>query len=264
MSTNVTIHIVDDDESVREATKALVRCLGFRRVLTYASGEELLERVSIKEPGCIILDLHLAGIGGLEVQDRLSKLGSNSPIIFVTAYYETKAKARALIAGAIDFLRKPVSDEELITSLDIGLARITTMQYRDTTIPTIYIVDDDQNLREALDALFRSVGCQVSTFGSGQDFLATLQKKASSGRTCLILDVRMPGMSGFDVQEHLAKLGIVLPIIFMSGYGDIPQAVRAIKAGAIDFLGKPFRDQDLLDLVEFALSGKWRRTDSDP
>lgn len=114
----------------------------------------------------------------------------------------------------------------------------------------VLIVDDDASVREALSNLFRSVGLQVRTFGSAHEFL---QSKLPNAPACLILDIRLPRLSGLDFQADLAKADIRIPIIFMTGHGDIPMTVRAMKAGAVDFLTKPFRDQDMLDAVTAAI-----------
>jgi FixJ family two-component response regulator len=114
----------------------------------------------------------------------------------------------------------------------------------------VLIVDDDASVREALSNLFRSVGLQVETFGSAHEFL---QSKLPNAPACLILDIRLPRLSGLDFQAELAKADIRIPIIFMTGHGDIPMTVRAMKAGAVDFLTKPFRDQDMLDAVAAAI-----------
>jgi len=116
--------------------------------------------------------------------------------------------------------------------------------------PTVFVVDDDESMREALRSLFRSVKLRVETFGSTADFL---RSKLADVASCLVLDVRLPGISGLDFQAELAKASINIPIIFMTGHGDIPMSVKAMKAGAIDFLTKPFRDQDMLDAVASAL-----------
>jgi len=116
--------------------------------------------------------------------------------------------------------------------------------------PIVLVIDDDAPLREALSSLFRSVGLQVRTFGSAQEFL---QSGAPDGPSCLVLDVRLPGLSGLDFQAELAKANIHIPIVFMTGHGDIPMTVRAMKAGAVEFLPKPFRDQDMLDAVQIGL-----------
>jgi FixJ family two-component response regulator len=115
---------------------------------------------------------------------------------------------------------------------------------------TVFIVDDDASVREALGNLMRSVGLHAQLFASAQEFLKTPQPDSAA---CLILDVRMPGLGGLDCQRQLAEAGFHVPIVFMTGHGDIPMSVRAIKAGAVDFLTKPFRDQDLLDAVQQAL-----------
>lgn len=116
--------------------------------------------------------------------------------------------------------------------------------------PIVYVVDDDASVRDALGNLFRSVGLRVEVFGSAHEFL---QSKLPDVASCLILDIRLPRLSGLDFQVDLAEAGIHVPIIFMTGHGDIPMTVRAMKAGAVDFLTKPFRDQDMLDAVTAAI-----------
>ena len=114
----------------------------------------------------------------------------------------------------------------------------------------VFVIDDDESIRESLNSLIRSVGLKVQTFASAQEFL---QSKRPDVPACLILDVRMPGLSGLDLQRELTEASIHLPIIFITGHGDIPMSVRAMKAGAVEFLTKPFRDQDLLDAIQQAL-----------
>jgi FixJ family two-component response regulator len=116
--------------------------------------------------------------------------------------------------------------------------------------PVIFIVEDDESLRAALGSLFRSVGLKVEMFSSAAELL---RSKFPDVESCLVLDVRLPGLSGLDLQAELAKANIHIPIIFMTGHGDIPMSVQAMKAGAVDFLPKPFRDQDMLDAVAMAL-----------
>jgi FixJ family two-component response regulator len=118
------------------------------------------------------------------------------------------------------------------------------------TQPVVLVVDDDASLREALSGLFRSVGLEVKAFASAPEFL---QSKLPDVPSCLVLDVRLPGLSGLDFQSELAKSNINIPIIFMTGHGDIPMTVRAMKAGAVEFLTKPFREQDMLDAVQLGL-----------
>jgi FixJ family two-component response regulator len=124
----------------------------------------------------------------------------------------------------------------------------------------VFVVDDDAAVRDALAALFQSVGLQVKTFPSAQEFLQT---KFPDCPFCLVLDVRLPGMSGLDFQSELLKAGVQVPIIFMTGHGDIPMTVRAMKAGAVEFLSKPFRDQDMLDAVQLAHVNDRRRRELD-
>jgi len=116
--------------------------------------------------------------------------------------------------------------------------------------PIVFVVDDDESVREALRSLFRSVSLRVETFGSAAEFLRSELPDVAS---CLVLDVRLPGVSGLDFQAELAKANIHTPVIFMTGHGDIPMSVQAMKAGAVDFLTKPFRDQDMLDAVASAI-----------
>src|SRR5262245_34275168 len=116
--------------------------------------------------------------------------------------------------------------------------------------PLVFVVDDDDSLREAIAALHRMVGLNVECFASAQDFV---KKELPHAPSCLVLDVRLPGASGLNVQAELVKAGIHIPIIFMTAHGDIPMTVRAMKAGAVEFLTKPFRDQDMVDAVQLAL-----------
>jgi FixJ family two-component response regulator len=120
----------------------------------------------------------------------------------------------------------------------------------DETAAVVFIVDDDPSIRRAIKRLIGSIGLQVEQFGSAKEFL---QAKEVDAPACLILDVRLPGMSGLDLQSQLLQAHIEIPIIFVTGYGDIPMSVRAMKAGAFEFFTKPFRDQDLLDAVQLAL-----------
>jgi FixJ family two-component response regulator len=116
--------------------------------------------------------------------------------------------------------------------------------------PTVFVIDDDPSVRDAIKGTVRSVGLRAETFESPQEFL---RNGPPSGPGCLVLDVRLPGLSGLDFQHELTRANIELPIVFITGYGDIPMTVRAMKAGAVEFLTKPFRDQDLLDAIQQAL-----------
>jgi FixJ family two-component response regulator len=116
--------------------------------------------------------------------------------------------------------------------------------------PTVFIIDDDRGMRQAIQDLVESVGLHAEAFATGRDFL---RKQRTSDPSCLVLDVRLPQLSGLDLQRQLADTGVQIPIIFITAHGDIPMSVRALKSGAVEFLTKPFRDQDLLDAIQQAL-----------
>src|SRR5579862_6838717 len=117
-------------------------------------------------------------------------------------------------------------------------------------VPTVFIIDDDRSMRQAVQDLVESVGLRAEAFATGQDFLS---KQRTSDPCCLVLDVRLPQISGLDFQRQLAEIGVQVPIIFITAHGDIPMSVKALKSGAVEFLTKPFRDQDLLDAIQQAL-----------
>lgn len=115
---------------------------------------------------------------------------------------------------------------------------------------TVFVIDDDAFVRNSIQGLLKSVGLRSQTFASTQEFLS---RRPTDGPSCLVLDVRLPGVSGLDFQQQLAETGLQIPIIFITGHGDIPMSVKAMKSGAVEFLTKPFRDQDLLDAIQQAL-----------
>jgi FixJ family two-component response regulator len=117
-------------------------------------------------------------------------------------------------------------------------------------VPTVFIIDDDRGMRQAVQDLVESVGLHAESFATGQEFL---NKKRTSDPSCLVLDVRLPQMSGLDFQRRLSEIGMQIPIIFITAHGDVPMSVKALKSGAVEFLTKPFRDQDLLDAIQQAL-----------
>jgi len=119
-----------------------------------------------------------------------------------------------------------------------------------TTAPTVFVVDDDDFVRTSIHGMLKSVGLRSETFGTAQEFL---RSKRPDGPSCLVLDVRLPGVSGLDFQRDLSEAGVHIPIIFITGHADIPMTVKAMKSGAVEFLTKPFRDQDLLDAIHQAL-----------
>jgi FixJ family two-component response regulator len=117
-------------------------------------------------------------------------------------------------------------------------------------LPTVFVIDDDANVRAAIEGMLKSVGLRSQAYGTPQEFLRHQQP---DGPCCLVLDVRLPGINGLDFQRELADAGVRIPIIFITGHGDIPMTVKAMKSGAVEFLTKPFRDQDLLDAIHQAL-----------
>jgi FixJ family two-component response regulator len=117
-------------------------------------------------------------------------------------------------------------------------------------VPTVFIIDDDGGMHQAIQDLVESVGLRAESFATGEEFL---RKQRTSDPSCLVLDVRLPQMSGLDFQRKLAEIGVQIPIIFITAHGDIPMSVRALKSGAVEFLAKPFRDQDLLDAIQQAI-----------
>jgi FixJ family two-component response regulator len=119
-----------------------------------------------------------------------------------------------------------------------------------TAAPTVFVVDDDDLVRASIRGMLKSVGLRSETFGTAQEFL---HSKRPDGPSCLVLDIRLPGVNGLDFQHQLVDAGIRIPVIFITGHGDIPMTVKAMKSGAIEFLTKPFRDQDLLDAIHQAL-----------
>jgi FixJ family two-component response regulator len=121
---------------------------------------------------------------------------------------------------------------------------------KSTAVPTVFIIDDDRGMRQAIHDLVESIGLRAESFATGEEFLGT---KHIGRPSCLVLDVRLPQMSGLDFQRRLAKSGLRIPIIFVTAHGDIPMSVKALKSGAVEFLTKPFRDQDLLDAIQQAL-----------
>src|ERR1700720_2481804 len=121
---------------------------------------------------------------------------------------------------------------------------------KSAAVPTVFIVDDDCGVRQSIQDLVESVGLRAESFATGEEFL---KRKRTNDPSCLVLDVRLPQMSGLDFQRQLAEIGMQIPIIFVTAHGDVPMSVRALKSGAVEFLTKPFRDQDLLDAIQQAL-----------
>ena len=124
------------------------------------------------------------------------------------------------------------------------------MKSKSTDAPTVFVIDDDPSMRESIQGLLKSANLRSESFGAAEEFLSN---KPAEGPSCLVLDIRLPGINGLEFQRQLANVGLLIPIIFITGHGDIPMTVKAMKSGAVEFLTKPFLDQDLLDAVHQAL-----------
>jgi FixJ family two-component response regulator len=161
----------------------------------------------------------------------------------------TREEAIFLVADRAAWLM-PVPDLRGESHGRGGRWRWRSMTEAFETDAIVFVIDDDPSMRKALTNLFRSVGLRAEVFGSAREWL---ESKLPEVASCLVLDIRLPGPSGLDFQAELAKANIQIPIIFMTGHGDIPMTVKAMKAGAVDFLTKPFRDQDMLDAVAVAI-----------
>jgi FixJ family two-component response regulator len=209
------VSVVDDDESVRESLPDLLKEFGFA-AMTFASGETYLKSPYVKKTKCLILDVAMPGMSGPDVKRALSERGVRIPIIFITARADSlDAEARK---GAVACLLKPFNDTELL---------------------------------ESIEALLRHEEFPVTIFETAQAFLAHPKPAVPS---CLVLDVHLPDLNGLDLQRRLADDGSEMPIVFLTGYGDIPMSVRAMKAGATEFLTKPFDNDVLLTAVQNALA----------
>ena len=200
---------------------------------------------SVRQRDCRIADHLISPVFG-RVMDlatyRQVRCGPALPVLLSCA---------AVASRSLDW---PVNG---IESMSAGADRPSTSQPSGAPDRSlVFIVDDDLSLRDALSSLLRSVGHQVEVFSSAS---VMLKSKLPDIVSCIVLDIRMPGLSGLDLQTELAEAGIRIPVIFMTGYGDIPMSVRAMKAGAIDFLTKPFRDQEILDAVTLALDRDRKR-----
>jgi FixJ family two-component response regulator len=250
---DVLITVVDDDPSVRQGLERLIRSFGWKAE-TFASAQEFLARPRTDAPSCLVLDLQLPGLTGLDLQRRMAEAGLETPIVFLTGHGDIPASVQAMKAGAIQFLTKPVDDSELVKAIEEAIERDRRNREQHPELresgAIIAIVDDDPSAREGLSRLFRSVGLQVEKFASAQEFLDRPRTEAPS---CLVLDLQLPGLSGLDLQKRLAEVELAIPIVFLTGHGDIPASVQAMKAGAVEFLTKPFDEERILKAIHEAI-----------
>jgi FixJ family two-component response regulator len=238
------ISVVDDDESVRRTTTLLIESFGFRAA-AFESAESFLRSGQLHDTSCLIVDVQMPGMNGLQLQHHLAAAGCGIPIIFITAYDNKDSRQRAMQAGAAAFLGKPFNDEQLHQTIRSALRGEFGV-----TKNLISVVDDDESVRRTTTLLIESFGFRAATFESAESFLRSGQLNDSS---CLIVDVQMPGMNGLQLQSHLAACGCGIPIIFITAYDDKESRQRAMQAGAVEFLGKPFSDEHLLQTIRSAL-----------
>jgi len=238
------ISVIDDDESVRRTTALLIESFGLRAA-AFESAEGFLKSGQLHDTACLIVDVQMPGMNGLQLQSHLAAEGCAIPIIFITAYDDRESRGRAMRAGAVAFLSKPFGDEQLLQTIrsalrgEFGVAK-----------NLISIIDDDESVRRTTALLIESLGFRAAAFESAEKFLSSDHLNDAS---CLIVDVRMPGMNGLQLQSQLAATGSRIPIIFITAYDDKASRQRAMQAGAAAFLGKPFTDEELLQWIRSAL-----------
>jgi FixJ family two-component response regulator len=238
------ISVVDDDESVRRTTTLLIESFGFRGA-AFESAESFLRSGQLHDTSCLIVDVQMPGMDGLQLQSHLAAAGCGIPIIFITAYDSKDSRQRAMQAGAAAFLGKPFSDKQLLQTIRSALRG----EFGETK-NLISVVDDDESVRRTTTLLIESFGFRAAAFESAEGFLRSGQLHDTS---CLIVDVQMPGMNGLQLQSHLAAAGCGIPIVFITAYDDKESRQRALQAGAVAFLGKPFGDEHLLQTIRSAL-----------
>jgi FixJ family two-component response regulator len=242
--TKALISVVDDDESIRRTTAFLLESFGFRAA-AFESAEGFLKSVLLHDTSCLIIDVQMEGMNGLQLQSEMAAAGYGIPIIFITAYDNRNSRQKAMKAGAIAFLGKPFNDEELLQTIRSAL-RGEFEPARDL----ISVVDDDESIRRTIKLVIESFGFRAKAFDSAESFLKSGELHITS---CLILDLKMPNMNGLQLQSELADAGCGIPIIFITGYDDKESRGRAMQAGAVAFLGKPFSDEQLLQALRSAV-----------
>ena len=262
MTNDFLVSVLDDDESVRESVPALLRSFGFN-VRAFDSAESFLAADVIGATGCLILDVAMPGMSGPELFERLKQHPTNVPVVFITAQ-GSEVCDRLLGRGAVACLQKPFDPMLLIEALRRALeikeaalmgnaapeSHVSLERTSRQAEALVFIVDDDVSVRESLAALVSSAGWRVLTFASARAFL---DQPRTSGPRCLVLDVSLPDLNGLEVQERLSHEKFALPIIFITGRGDVPMSVRAMKAGAIEFLTKPLKADALLAAITEAV-----------
>jgi len=241
------ISVIDDDESVRRTTSRLIESFGFLAA-AFESAESFLSSGHLNDTSCLIVDVQMPGMNGLQLQSQLAAAGCNIPIIFITAFDDKESRRRAMQAGAVAFLGKPFNDEQLLESIRLALRELNDEPGGARNL--ISIIDDDEAVRRTTTRLIESFGFRAAAFESTEDFLGSGHLNDTS---CLIVDVRMPRTNGLQLQSQLAASDCRIPIIFITAYDDKESRRRAMQAGAVAFLAKPFGDEQLFQWIRSAL-----------
>jgi len=239
------VSVVDDDQSVRESLLDLLGQFGFAAE-AFSSAKDFLASPEVDQTACLVLDISMPGMSGPDLQRELKRRRNDIPIVYVTAHGDAGTRPELLALGAVECLRKPFSQ----SAIRAALARAVPACRGRAVKPSVYVVDDDISVRESLELLIEAGGFRPQTFATAEEFLAAPR---DCGPSCLILDVSLPDLNGLELQARLIDQKRRMPIIFISGRGDIPMTVQAMKAGAIEFLTKPFGDEVLLEAVRGAL-----------
>lgn len=252
-----TVAVVSDSPREREALTLLLRATGYQVVAAHIDGELTLERSGSMKPEIIVADFgRLTDLGGTRVIEELRRLlRSHTPAMIIADEAWRSAQSRDIIEP-VTYLSKPVAAEEIIARVGQAVltarSRLVLPRTKDRHAPqqTAFIVDDDRVLREAISALLMARGECVESYSSGESFL---EDYTPVRRGCLVVDDKLPGLRGVELLEKLKADGATLPAIMITGHGDIETAVRAMKAGAIDYIEKPVFDERLLSAIDQAL-----------
>jgi len=243
------ISVVDDDESTRKSTALLIESFGFQAA-GFESADSLLKSSQLQETSCLLIDMRMPGMNGLQLQSQLARAGNKIPIIFITAYEDRQSRLRALRAGAVAFLAKPFADQLLLDTIRSALSAKLKANRK-----LISIVDDDESIRRTTMFLIQSFGLEAAAFESAEDLLKSGQLVETS---CLIVDLQMPNINGLQLQRRLAGSGYTIPIVFITAHDNKDSRQQAMQAGAVAFLNKPFSDKLLLETICTTLEGEER------
>jgi FixJ family two-component response regulator len=244
------IAIVDDDESVRRTTTLLITSFGFRAE-AFESAESFLNSGYLNDVCCLITDVRMSGMDGLQLQSQLATANAKLPIIFITGHDDKEAHRQAMQAGAVAFLAKPFGDQQLVEAIRSALHESNKESGAARSL--ISVIDDDESVRGSTKLLIESFGFRSLTCDSANGFL---DSGHLADTACLIVDVQMPGMNGLELQSQLAAADRRIPIIFITAYDDKESRRRAMQAGAVAFLAKPFSDKQLLETIHSALENQ--------